>query len=62
MVVWGQMEEEVRPWEGMLSATYSDQHADMDGKGYGIKYEHVATPPSILLCFSPGAAGAPTRS
>ena len=29
MVVWGQTEEEVRPWEGMLSATFSDQHADM---------------------------------
>ena len=57
MVVWGQMEDEVRPWEGMLSATFSDEHADMDGKGYGIKYEHVATPPSILLSFSPWRGG-----
>ena len=57
MVVWGQMDEEVRPWEGMLSATFSDQHADMDGNGYGIKYEHVATPPSILLSFSPWRGG-----
>ena len=57
MVVWGQMDDEVRPWEGMLSATYSDEHADMDGKGYGIKYEHVAIPPSILLSFSPWRGG-----
>ena len=56
MVVWGQMDEEVRPWEGMLSATFSDQHADMHD-GYGVKYEHVATPPSILLSFSPWRAG-----
>ena len=56
MVVWGQMDEEVRPWEGMLSATFSDEHADMQD-GYGVKYEHVATPPSILLSFSPWRGG-----
>jgi len=57
LVVWGQFDEEVRPWEGMLSSTYSDQDADMDGRGYGVKYEHVATPPSILLSFSPWRGG-----
>jgi long-chain-alcohol oxidase len=57
MVVWGQMDEEIRPWEGMLSSTYSDQDADMDGNGYGVKYEHVAIPPSILLTFSPWRGG-----
>ena len=57
MVVWGQMDDEVRPWEGMLSATFSDEHANMDGRGYGIKYEHVAIPPSILLSFSPWRGG-----
>ncbi len=56
MVVWGQMDDEVRPWEGMLSATFSDEHADMQD-GYGVKYEHVATPPSILLSFSPWRGG-----
>jgi long-chain-alcohol oxidase len=59
LVVWGQFDEEVRPWEGMLSATFSDQDADMDGKGYGVKYEHVATPPSILLSFAPWRGGRP---
>lgn len=57
LVVWGQFDEEVRPWEGMLSSTYSDQDTDMDGRGYGVKYEHVATPPSILLSFSPWRGG-----
>jgi long-chain-alcohol oxidase len=55
--VWGQFDEEVRPWEGMLSSTFSDRDADMDGRGYGVKYEHVATPPSILLSFSPWRGG-----
>jgi long-chain-alcohol oxidase len=57
LVVWGQFDDEVRPWEGMLSSTFSDQDADMDGRGYGVKYEHVATPPSILLSFSPWRGG-----
>jgi long-chain-alcohol oxidase len=57
LVLWGQFDEEVRPWEGMLSSTFSDQDADMDGRGYGVKYEHVATPPSILLSFSPWRGG-----
>jgi long-chain-alcohol oxidase len=57
LVVWGQFDEEVRPWEGVLSSTFSDQDADMDGQGYGVKYEHVATPPSILLSFSPWRGG-----
>jgi choline dehydrogenase-like flavoprotein len=56
MVIWGMMDEEVRPWEGMLSGSYSDEHADL-GDGYGVKYEHVATPPSILLSFSPWRGG-----
>ena len=57
LVVWGQFDEEVRPWEGVLSSTFSDRDADMDGRGYGVKYEHVATPPSILLTFSPWRGG-----
>jgi choline dehydrogenase-like flavoprotein len=57
LVIWGQFDDEMRPWEGMLSATYSDRDADMDGRGYGVKYEHVAIPPSILLSFSPWRGG-----
>jgi long-chain-alcohol oxidase len=57
LVVWGQFDEELRPWEGMLSSTYSDRDVDMDGRGYGVKYEHVAIPPSILLSFAPWRGG-----
>ena len=31
LVIWGMFDEEIRPWEGMLGATYSDQYLDMDG-------------------------------
>ena len=57
LVVWGQTGEQVKPWEGMLASTFSDQDADMDGRGYGVKYEHVAIPPGILLSFSPWRGG-----
>jgi choline dehydrogenase-like flavoprotein len=52
MAVWGLFDEPIRPWEGMLAGLYSDEHADMDD-GYGVKYEHVAIPPSVLLSLSP---------
>ena len=52
LITWGVFEEEVRPWEGTLGATFSDEFLDM-GEGYGIKYEHAATPPSILAIFAP---------
>jgi choline dehydrogenase-like flavoprotein len=52
LIVWGIFDEEVRPWEGVLGSTFSDEHLDL-GEGYGIKYEHAATPPSILAIFAP---------
>ena len=61
LVIWGQFDEEVRPWEGMLASTYSDQDRTWTGSGYGVKYEHVAIPPSILLSFSPWRGGRAAR-
>ena len=52
LITWGVFDEEVKPWEGTLGATFSDEFLDM-GDGYGIKYEHAATPPSILAIFAP---------
>jgi choline dehydrogenase-like flavoprotein len=52
LLTWGIFDEEVRPWEGTLGATFSDEFLDM-GEGYGIKYEQAATPPSILAIFAP---------
>ncbi|MQA74782.1 MAG: oxidoreductase [Solirubrobacterales bacterium] len=52
LIVWGVFDEEVRPWQGVLGSTFSDELLDM-GEGYGVKYEHAATPPSILAIFAP---------
>jgi long-chain-alcohol oxidase len=52
LITWGMFEEEVQPWAGTIGATFSDEFLDL-GEGYGIKYEHAATPPSILAIFAP---------
>ena len=52
LIVWGIFDQEVRPYEGVLGSTFSDQLLDM-GEGYGVKYEHATTPPSILAVFAP---------
>lgn len=50
--VFGVFDEELRPWEGVMQALYSDQHRDLDG-GYGVKYETAANHPHIFAPFSP---------
>jgi long-chain-alcohol oxidase len=56
--VLGVFADEVRPWEGTMQALYSDQHSDLDGAGYGLKYETAPVHPGLLAAFSawPGAA------
>jgi choline dehydrogenase-like flavoprotein len=50
-------DEEIKPWEGVMQALYSDQHRDLDD-GYGVKYETAAIHPHLFIPFSPwrGAA------
>jgi choline dehydrogenase-like flavoprotein len=50
--VFGVFEEELKPWEGVMQALYSDQHRDLDD-GYGLKYETAANHPHLFLAFSP---------
>lgn len=49
--VWGEFEEEVRPWEGGIQTRYSNQHVDLDGSGYGVIYETAATNPALGVAF-----------
>jgi long-chain-alcohol oxidase len=56
--VMGRMPQEVRPWEGTMQALYSDEHSDLDGSGYGLKYETAPVHPSLLAAFSAWSGGA----
>ncbi len=55
-VVMATYEDEVRPWEGVMQALYSDQHRDLDN-GYGVKYETGPTQPHLALAFVPWRGG-----
>jgi choline dehydrogenase-like flavoprotein len=56
--IWGVFDEEVRGWEGTLQAVYSDQFADLDGEGYGLKFETAPLQPLILFSFGPWRSAA----
>jgi choline dehydrogenase-like flavoprotein len=51
-VVFGVFDEELKPWEGVMQALYSDQHRNLHD-GYGLKYETAANHPHLFLAFSP---------
>jgi choline dehydrogenase-like flavoprotein len=51
-VVFGVYDEELKPWEGVMQALYSDQYRDVDD-GYGLKYETAALHPHLFIPFSP---------
>ncbi len=50
--VWGIFDEELKPWEGVMQALYSDQHRDLHD-GYGLKYETAANHPHLFIPFAP---------
>jgi choline dehydrogenase-like flavoprotein len=51
-VVFGVYDEELKPWEGVMQALYSDQFRNLDG-GYGLKYETAAQHPHLFVPFAP---------
>lgn len=50
--VAGVFDEEIRPWEGVMQAVYSDQLADLHA-GYGMKLESAPFHPSVLAMYAP---------
>ncbi len=50
--VFGVFDEELKPWEGVMQALYSDQHRDLHD-GYGLKYETAPNHPHLFIPFSP---------
>jgi choline dehydrogenase-like flavoprotein len=51
--VSGVFDEELRPWEGTMQALYSDEHANLGGSGFGLKYETAPVHPGVLVAFAP---------
>ncbi|HEX6222297.1 MAG TPA: GMC family oxidoreductase N-terminal domain-containing protein, partial [Acidimicrobiia bacterium] len=49
--VWARFAERVDPWTGILQARYSDEFADLDGEGYGFKFETAPVHPLFPAAF-----------
>ena len=41
----------MNPWEGALQTRYCNEHADLDGEGYGVIYETGPSNPAAALAF-----------
>jgi len=51
--VWGVLDREVKPWEGVLQAIHGDEHTNLDGKGYGVRYQTAPIHPGFFVTFAP---------
>jgi choline dehydrogenase-like flavoprotein len=49
--LWGRFEERLDPWNGMLQTRYSDEFADLDGQGYGFRFETAPVHPLFPAAF-----------
>jgi choline dehydrogenase-like flavoprotein len=49
--VWARFEERVEPWTGILQARYSDEFVDLDGHGYGFRFETAPVHPLFPATF-----------
>jgi len=47
-VVWGRFADRVDPWTGVMQSRYSDEFADMDGTGYGFRFETAPVHPTLV--------------
>ncbi|WP_068746909.1 FAD-dependent oxidoreductase [Tsukamurella pseudospumae] len=43
----------IDPWSGLPSTRFSDAHADLDGKGFGVRYETIPLTPALASSFVP---------
>ena len=55
--MWGRFSERVEPWTGVMQALYSDEFTDLDGKGYGVKFETAPVHPLWSALLFPWDSG-----
>ena len=49
--LWGRFEERVDPWSGRLQTRHSDEFSDLDGHGYGFRFETAPVHPLFPAAF-----------
>ncbi|HEU5112321.1 MAG TPA: GMC family oxidoreductase N-terminal domain-containing protein, partial [Acidimicrobiia bacterium] len=48
---WGRFEERIDPWTGTLQTRYSDEFANLDGHGYGFRFETAPVHPLFPAAY-----------
>ena len=49
--IWGRFDRNIDPWTGIMQARYSNQFANLDGAGYGFKFETAPIHPLFPAAF-----------
>jgi long-chain-alcohol oxidase len=55
--VFGVLDREIRPWEGVLQSIHVDEFTDLDGNGYGVRLQTAPLLPGFLVSFAPWESG-----
>jgi long-chain-alcohol oxidase len=58
LAVFGILDRELRPWEGVLQSIHIDEFTNLDGHGYGVRLQTAPLLPGFFVSFAPwdGAA------
>jgi long-chain-alcohol oxidase len=56
--VFGILDREVRPWEGVLQSIHVDEFTNLDGNGYGVRLQTAPLLPGFVVSFAPWESAA----
>ncbi len=51
--VFGILDREIRPWEGVLQSIHVDEFTNLDGSGYGVRLQTAPLMPGFFVSFAP---------
>ena len=58
LAVFGVLDREVRPWEGVLQSIHVDEFTDLDGTGHGVRLQTAPLTPGFAVSFVPWESAA----
>lgn len=53
IAVFGVLDREVRPWEGVMQSIHVDEFTNLDGNGYGVRLQTAPLHPGFFVSFAP---------
>jgi len=53
LAIFGVLDREIRPWEGVMQSIHVDEFTDLDGEGYGVRLQTAPLHPGFFVSFAP---------